>query len=228
MPGEIGHSIPTPEVRPVIHAQPVEFRFAPGDAGTLSGYASVFGPPADMHGDIIAPGAFAKSLASGVRPLMLWSHDLSEPIGAGTDVREDSTGLHVTGRLTLETRRGAEAYALLRDGALNGLSIGFRAVGFEERAGGRLLTEIDLAEISLVALPSASRARVTGIKSGEITPRIVEGILRDAGLSKAMAAGIVARGFRGAVDNEREARSAAVKSITQTLFAATERLTTRK
>lgn len=214
----------------MIHeAPPVEFRFAPGDAGTLSGYASVFGPPADQHGDIVAPGAFAKSIASGVRPLMLWSHDLSEPIGAWTDVREDQTGLHVTGRLTLETRRGAEAYALLRDGALNGLSIGFRAVGFEEREdGGRLLTDIDLAEVSLVTLPSASRARVSSVKSGEITPRIVEGILRDAGLSKAMAAGIVARGFRGALDNEREARSAAVKTITQTLNAATERLKTGK
>lgn len=212
----------------MIHeAPPVEFRFAPGDTGTLSGYASVFGPPADMHGDIVKPGAFAKSLASGVRPLMLWSHDLSEPIGVWTDVREDSKGLLVTGRLTLETRRGAEAYALLKDGALNGLSIGFRAVGLEDRAdGGRLLTEIDLAEISLVTLPSASRARVSSVKSGEITPRTIEAILRDAGVSKAMAAGIVARGFRGALDNEREARSAAAKTILQTLNAATARLKT--
>lgn len=228
MPGEIGPQLQTPEVRPVIHeAPPVEFRFAPGDAGTLSGYASVFGPPADQHGDIVAPGAFAKSIAAGVRPLMLWSHDLSEPIGAWTDVREDQTGLHVTGRLTLETRRGAEAYALLRDGALNGLSIGFRAVGFEEREdGGRLLTDIDLAEVSLVTLPSASRARVSSVKS-EITPRTIETILRDAGVPKAMATGIVSHGFRGALDNEREARSAATKSILKTLNAATERLKTR-
>ena len=60
---------------------PLQIKFAPGDAGTISGYASVFGPPADRHGDVIAPGAFAESLASGDKPLMLWSHDLSEPIG---------------------------------------------------------------------------------------------------------------------------------------------------
>lgn len=205
---------------------PLEIKFARGDAGTITGYASVFGPPADRHGDVIQAGAFAASLASGAMPLMLWSHDLSEPIGAWTAVREDAKGLAVTGRLTLETRRGAEAYALLKDGALNGLSIGFRAIATEELPeGGRLLTEIDLAEISLVTLPSASRARVSSVKSAEITPRIVEGILRDAGLSKAMAAGIVAHGFRGAQESRRDAESAAMKSILTTLNAATERLT---
>ncbi len=204
------------------HLNPLELKFSRDNAGTLSGYASVFGPPADRHGDVIAPGAFARSLASGNVPLMLWSHDLSEPIGTWTDVREDATGLRVTGRLTLETRRGAEAYALLRDQALNGLSIGFRVEDFDELPeGGRLLKQIDLAEISLVTLPSASRARVSSVKSGEITPRIVESILRDAGLPKAMAAGIVARGFRGALDTEREARSVAVESILTSITAAT-------
>lgn len=207
------------------HLTPLELKFSRDGAGTLSGYASVFGPPADQHGDIVAPGAFARSLASGNVPLMLWSHALSEPIGAWTDVHEDAVGLRVTGRLTLETRRGSEAYALLRDQALNGLSIGFRTVASETLPdGGRLLTEIDLAEISLVTLPSASRARVTSVKSGEITPRIVESILRDAGLSKALASGIVARGFRGALDTEREARSVAIESVLNAINAATSAL----
>lgn len=205
---------------------PLELKFSRGDAGTLSGYASMFGPPADRHGDIIALGAFAKSLASSTAPLMLWSHNLSEPIGTWTSLKEDTKGLHVTGKLTLETRRGSEAYALLKDEALNGLSIGYHVTAFEELAdGGRLLTEIDLVEISLVTLPSASRARVTSVKSGDITPRIVEGILRDAGLPKAMAAGIVTRGFRGAMDSRREAESVAVKSILTNIKAATLRLT---
>ncbi|MEQ8228550.1 MAG: HK97 family phage prohead protease [Rhodospirillales bacterium] len=205
---------------------PLQIKFAPGDAGTISGYASVFGPPADRHGDVIAPGAFTASLASGDKPLMLWSHDLSEPIGVWTSIKEDAKGLLVTGRLTLESRRASEAYALLKDGALNGLSIGFRTVAADELPdGGRLLTEIELAEISLVTLPSASRARVTSVKSGEITPRVIEGILRDAGISKRMAAGIVASGFKGAMDHERDARSVAAKSILNTINAATSRLT---
>lgn len=207
------------------HLTPLELKFSRDGAGTLSGYASVFGPPADQHGDIVAPGAFKASLASGDKPLMLWSHALSEPIGAWTDIHEDAVGLRVTGRLTLETRRGAEAYALLKDGALNGLSIGFHTVAAEPLPdGGRLLTAIDLAEISLVTLPSASRARVTSVKTGDITPRIVESILRDAGLSKALAAGIVARGFRGALDTEREARSVAIESILTSINAATAAL----
>jgi len=201
---------------------PIETKFVRGDDGTIEGYASVFGPPADQHGDIVAPGAFARSLASGNKPLLLWSHALSEPIGVWTDAHEDATGLRVTGRLTLETRRGAEAYALLKDGAINGLSIGFRTVAAETMPdGGRLLVEVDLAEVSLVTLPSASRARVLNVKTCETTPRIVEGILRDAGLSKALAAGIVARGFRGALDTEREARSVAIESILTSINAAT-------
>ncbi|MEQ8503867.1 MAG: HK97 family phage prohead protease [Rhodospirillales bacterium] len=205
---------------------PLQIKFAPGDAGIISGYASVFGPPADRHGDVIAPGAFTASLASGDKPLMLWSHDLSEPIGTWTSLKEDAKGLLVTGRLTLETRRGAEAYALLKDGALNGLSIGFRTVAADELPdGGRLLKQIELAEISLVTLPSASRARVTSVKSGEITPRLLESILREAGIPKRLAASVVIHGWKGAAEGERDARSAQVKSITSTLAAATSRLT---
>lgn len=204
---------------------PLQLKFAPGDSGVLEGYASVFGPPADRHGDIIAPGAFKASLASGDVPLMLWSHDLSEPIGVWTDVREDSKGLRVTGRLTLETRRGAEAYALLKDGAPIAMSIGFRAVAFKEQAdGGRLLTEIDLVEISLVTLPSASRARVTSVKSEEITPRMLEQILRANGIPKRLAAGVVTHGWKGAADSERDVRSEQVRTILNRLNAATQRL----
>lgn len=204
---------------------PLQIKFAPGDAGTISGYASVFGPPADRHGDVIAPGAFAESLASGDKPLMLWSHDLSEPIGVWTSLKEDAKGLLVEGKLS-DTTRGREARTLLLDGALNGLSIGFRVVDFDELPdGGRLLKQIDLAEISLVTLPSASRARVTSVKSGEITPRLLESILREAGIPKRLAASVVIHGWKGAAEGERDARSAQVKSITSTLAAATSRLT---
>lgn len=226
-PGGIGSFSNTPEVRPLMleKSPALSLKFAPGDAGEIEGYASAFGGEPDRHGDIVQRGAYAKSLASGAKPLFLWSHDTSQPIGTWTDVREDETGLKVKGRLILETQRGAEAYALLRAGALDGLSIGYRATDFKERpGGGRLLTELELAEISLVTLPSNSRARVTSVKSGEITPRVIETILTDAGVSRAMAKGIVACGFRGATDDRREAASAQIKSITETLATATRRL----
>ena len=71
----------------------------------------------------------------------------------------------MTGRLVTETAKGAEALALLKAGAVTGLSIGFRALASERGPnGGRVLTAIDLVEISLVTLPAASRARVTSVR----------------------------------------------------------------
>lgn len=147
-----------------------EVKFASDEAGVIEGYASLFGGEPDSYGDTIAKGAFAGSLAehkaARTAPLMLWMHDPSEPIGVWHEVREDASGLAVKGRLILETVRGREAHALLKAGALNGLSIGFRVRDAERRQdGGRLLTEIDLVEISLVSMPAARRARVTSVKS---------------------------------------------------------------
>ena len=144
-----------------------EVRFATDEAGIFSGYASVFGEP-DSYGDTIKGGAFARSLAkrsSPGGPAMFWNHDPDQPIGVWTELREDARGLKVTGKLVTETVKGAEALALLKAGAVNGLSIGFRAVASERGAnGGRVLTAIDLVEISLVSLPAASKARITSVK----------------------------------------------------------------
>lgn len=150
---------------------PVEVKLLAGDTrGAFAGYASAFGGAPDAYGDTIAPGAFSTSLAehaaAGTRPLMLWSHDPARPIGVWTSIREDQTGLHVEGMLTTDSRDGADAYALLRSAAINGLSIGFRTRDSERLpGGGRLLKAIDLVEVSIVAMPAAPRARVTDIKS---------------------------------------------------------------
>ncbi|MCH8683887.1 phage major capsid protein [Pedomonas mirosovicensis] len=148
----------------------LEVKLSTSEAGVLTGYASLFNDEPDSYGDVIAKGAFARSLAqhkaAGTVPLMLWHHDLAEPIGIWLDVREDSAGLVVTGRLILETRRGQEAYALLKAGALNGLSIGYRTRASDPRpGGGRILKDVDLYEISLVTIPAATRARITSVKN---------------------------------------------------------------
>jgi uncharacterized protein len=146
----------------------LEFKFDAGDAGELSGIASVFGE-ADAYGDTIAPGAFAKSLsehkAAGTRPLFFFNHNTDEIIGIWDEIRETAAGLEVKGRIVTETQRGREAHALLKAGALNGLSIGFRTRAAKNGNGGRTLTEIDLVEISLVPLPAAKRARIHTVKS---------------------------------------------------------------
>lgn len=141
-----------------------EVRFAITEDGEFTGYASVFGEP-DSYGDTIKPGAFKKAVASKSKPAMFWQHDPHEPIGTWLDLAEDTRGLKVKGKLVREVPRAASAYALIKADALNGLSIGFRALASERGPnGGRVLTSIELIEISLVSLPAASKARITGVK----------------------------------------------------------------
>lgn len=146
-----------------------EIKLAPGGKGEISGYASIFDDAPDDYGDVIAPGAFAASLAehkaADGAPLMLWQHDISQPIGVWEEIVEDERGLAVSGRLVLGSPRGAEAYELLKAGALNGLSIGFRTRRAERlEGGGRKLTDLDLVEISIVSLPAAGKARIANVK----------------------------------------------------------------
>jgi uncharacterized protein len=150
----------------------LEVKFSePSEAGEFSGVASVFGE-VDLMGDQVAPGAFRKSLVEhqrkGRAPLMLWSHQLDQPIGRWTDIRETAEGLVVKGKLLLDLARAREVYAMLKEKVVDGLSIGFRTVDSVRTRTGRLLKEIDLAEISLVTLPALASARVTSVKS---TPR---------------------------------------------------------
>ncbi|MCJ2033269.1 HK97 family phage prohead protease [Methylobacterium sp. J-068] len=131
--------------------------------GHFTGYASLFGVP-DLGRDVVAPGAFAASLAArgaeGVR--MLWQHDPAEPVGRWLTLREDRHGLRVAGRLNLAVQRARELDALLREGSLDGLSIGFRTVRARpERGGTRRLEAIDLWEISLVTFPLQAGARIS-------------------------------------------------------------------
>ncbi len=135
---------------------------APNDAGEFSGYAVIW-DERNGHNEIVQRGAFRKSLlehrAAGTKPVMLWSHDPSAIIGVWTETREDDKGLYVCGQLVISTPRGREAYDLLKAGALNGLSIGFRARGDKRGANGvRVLTDIDVREISLVGMPRGALA----------------------------------------------------------------------
>lgn len=139
--------------------------------GHFTGYASLFGVP-DLGRDTVAPGAFAASLARrgahGVR--MLWQHDPAEPIGSWLSLGEDARGLRVAGRLNLAVQRAREIDALMREGALDGLSIGFRVVRASPERGGRRLLAVDLWEVSLVTFPLQPAARVTRASAPPIAP----------------------------------------------------------
>lgn len=182
-----------------------EFKLGGTEAiGTFSGYASTFGGTADAYGDVIAPGAFAKSLESFVlknaAPALLWAHDGSEPIGRWLSLKEDRHGLAVTGKLTLGTKRGSEAHALMKDDAL-GLSIGYlvNPGGSTYEKSNRILTSIELFEISAVAVPANQLAKITAVKSAFPRPtniRELESLLRDAcGLSVREAKTVASAGW---------------------------------
>jgi uncharacterized protein len=132
--------------------------------GIFEGYASLFGI-ADPGKDVVMPGAFADSLAkrgaSGVR--LLWRHDPAEPLGGWLAIEEDRRGLFVRGRLDLAVHRAREIHALMREGAVDGLSIGFRVerARVERPTGLRRLEALDLWEISVVTFPMLPGARVT-------------------------------------------------------------------
>jgi len=134
------------------------------DGAVISGYASIFGRK-DHGGDVVGKGAYAASLGkmreAGGKVKMLWQHDPAQPIGVWDEVREDGKGLWVKGRILTDVSKGREAAALVEAGAIDGLSIGYRTVkSKKDDKGGRLLSELELWEVSLVTFPMLPDARV--------------------------------------------------------------------
>ena len=133
------------------------------EAGEFAGYASVF-HVRDDAGDIVLPGAFKRTLSrhgpAAVR--MLWQHDVRRPIGIWREIREDERGLFVRGQLALSSAAGREAAELVKIGAVDGLSIGFRTIraSRDRLRKARLLHEVELWEISLVTFPMLRSARI--------------------------------------------------------------------
>ncbi len=124
----------------------------------FAGYAALF-DRVDRGGDVVRGGAFARSLkrGSGAVPL-LWQHQSGRPIGRIEYLKEDKRGLRVIGRLS-EGAAGREAAALLKEGAVGGLSFGYR-VREASGEGPRELKDVDLVEVSLVTFPMQPKARV--------------------------------------------------------------------
>ncbi len=176
--------------------------------GAFEGYASLFGRE-DLGRDVVLRGAFTDSLkktgAGGIK--MLFQHDPNEVIGVWDEIREDGRGLFVRGRLTLGVARAREVLALMREGALDGLSIGFRTVHAkrDKRSGVRQLQRIDLWEISVVTFPMLPDARVAAVKAKarpfkDQTPTQREferWLVRDAGLTRFEANAVMRLGFKG-------------------------------
>ena len=195
-----------------LRAPLTEIRLADADAkiGSFSGYGAFFGNE-DSYGDVIERSAFAEALnewkAAGKLPPMLLQHgggfmggaDDLVPIGKWESMREDAKGLRVEGRLfAMGTERGQYIYEGLKEGVLDGLSIGFRLReyrrGTKPSEPERTLANIDLVEVSIVTSPANPKARVTSVKTLTVDEwRDFEASLCEAGLSRSHARLAVAR-----------------------------------
>ncbi len=174
------------------------------EEGIFSGYASLFGET-DLGRDRVIKGAFARSIAarkaSGIR--MLFQHNPDKPIGVWEELREDEKGLFVRGRIIRDVANGAEVLSLMRSGAIDGLSIGFktRRSRTDKKSGIREIFEADLWEISVVTFPMLPEARVSQVKNTKQSrqlPTIREferWLTRDAGLTRSEARTVIGKGF---------------------------------
>lgn len=171
------------------------------DSGAFIGLGSVYGNIDDGN-DIMAPGCFAQSLVDvntkSRSVKMLWQHRMAEPIGTYTQLKDTPAGLECHGKIVTKIQRGAEAYELMKAGAIDGLSIGgfTRADSFDAKTGVRTITQFELWEISPVTFPMNPAARIGAVKSideiGDLSG--AELYLREAGgISRSEAKALVGR-----------------------------------
>lgn len=182
-------------------AVPLEMK-ADNEDGAFEGYGAVFNNE-DRGGDMVMPGAFAGCLATTPisRIKMLYQHRTDEVLGHYTEIKEDQRGLFVKGQLNLDVQKAREVHSLMKVGALDSMSIGYRTKRSErdEENYTRKLLEVDLWEVSIVTFPMNDAATVSSIKSAPNNERDLEALLRDAGgYSRAQAKAIVAEGFKAA------------------------------
>lgn len=158
------------------------------EQGRFAGYASLFGN-IDNQKDVMERGAFSATLREkGTDIKLLWQHQMDEPIGHIERLFEDDKGLYIEGRLLLSVQRGREAYDLIKAGALEGLSIGYRpdVYRLDPQTGVRHIIQVDLFEVSLVTFPANEAAGITVVKSDGALPPSQLVALNDA-LSRAAA-----------------------------------------
>lgn len=198
-----------------------EFKFGSEGSLEFSGYASVFNG-VDSYGDTIKPGAYKGTLEQRERPVALrWQH-WGPIIGKFTEMFEDEKGLFVRGELTKGHSTAEDTAALLRHGAISGLSIGYIAKDFSETEyGGRVLKDIELFEISVVEEPADNSAHISTVKSVfdecATLKEVEQAMRRHCGLSQSVSTAIVSA-VKNAVnrsesESEQHALDEVVKSI---------------
>lgn len=189
-----------------------------GQFGYFKGYAITWGN-VDRANEVAVKGCFAKSLQENPKVKMQWQHDTCELIGSYTKLEEDDTGLYCEGRINLGVSRGKEAYALLKAGDIDSLSIGYMVLAdrYDHESGVRYLDELELYEISLVSVPCNPQAQINEVKSDTVSidelkkcngnVREIERVIKGRPLSASVAkylAGLVVKSEHAESNNLKE------------------------
>jgi HK97 family phage prohead protease len=141
---------------------PMEVKDFDDELGTFVGFASVFGN-VDLHGDVVEPGAFTKTIQERPTVKILFNHNTNLPIGVGT-LENHPHGLIIRARLNLGTQTARDVYSNLKAGVLDALSIGYDVVKSRVEGGVRKLKELKLWEVSVVTIPANPQAQIIGVK----------------------------------------------------------------
>ena len=195
------------------------------DDGTFEGYASVFNNK-DLGNDVIKQGAFSESI-KGKKPRqikLLYQHKTDEPIGVIDSLVEDTRGLKIKGRLAMGTQKGKEVFELMKMGALDSMSIGYRLspddYKYSDKLKKRTITNLDLMEISMVTFPMNPKAKITKVKLAEMNVREIEHYLRDVGLMSSsvakQSANVLYKSFNHEVDEQRDVVNS-IKHLIETI-----------
>jgi hypothetical protein len=180
------------------------------DDGSFEGYASVFNNK-DLGNDVIKQGAFAKSIydKKPKQIKLLYQHKTDEPIGVIDSLEEDKRGLKIKGRLAMGTQKGKEVFELMKMGALDSMSIGYRLAPedykYSDKLKKRTITNLDLMEVSMVTFPMNPKAKVTKVKLAGMNVRELENYLCDLGMTNSVAkqsASVLYKSFN-VVENEQ-------------------------
>ncbi|WP_396902460.1 HK97 family phage prohead protease [Mycolicibacterium sp.] len=176
----------------------IQVKAGPDDGleeGQFVAYASVFGNK-DSYGDVVMPGAFAKTLAewtkSGDQIPVLFGHNMSDPdynLGGVVSAEEDAVGLKVTMQLDLENPKALQTYRMLKGRRIRQMSFAYDEIdsGPAVHDGDHVweLRELKLYEVSVVTIGANQETEILAVKS---MPSVAERALRDIKAGRVLSA----------------------------------------
>lgn len=171
--------------------------------GSIEGLAASYGN-VDHGGDVMLPGS---AIIRGKSVPMLLYHDQRRPVGVWREFKETAGGLLVKGTFAMSTNDGRDAHAMTKDGALAGLSVGYKSLRDKMVGKARHIAEAIIHEVSLVTIPMNEKAVIVSVKNilgdGHLpTLPQFEDFLREAGFSKTQAAAIAGKGLTQLIRRE--------------------------